>query len=926
MSDLAQPPGDNYRECIDPPTATLLGRTGELERLSALIGAARNGRGGALVVQGDPGIGKTALLDEATRGLNGSRVVRSDGYEAESAMPYATLQRIGTPFAAHLPALPQRQVAALRIAAGIDDGPPPDRYLVALGMLSLLAVAGEDEPLVCVIDDAHLVDPESLEVLAFVARRLRAESVALVFGTRPDARVEVAVAGVPTLELGGLDQLDATHLLNRSARTPVDPFLASRIAEETGGNPLALIDLGRGFTARQLSDSSIAPVPVPVGQRLESYYLGQLEAIPHDAQLWMQVAAAESTGDAALIAEAAARLGLPADAASEAERAGLAVVRDTVEFRHPLARSAVYNSMIAAERRRVHGALRDVAGELGREELAVWHAAAATVGTDAAVAERMESAADAAGGRGGTASRARLLTRAADLTPDGPARDGRLLAAAEAAAGAGAARLALDLLDRLDAERLDPVSLGRMLSLRALLALFVADPRGVTTGASVMLRAAELFHDIVPELEQRTLVRAFELALTAEWAMQDVTLDELGHRLAAGSAVADGPLSIALDALGAHMLRPYEEAVPKMRAVIDMLQEADDAQLLEIGHFGIAVTMALWDEAACVALLERTARAARDAGSLRVLDTVLWLLSLVELVRGDPAASARYVDQVRELRRAIGYDAEQVVNVSYLAWSGAPIELVEQIAEATLATGFAGAWTVAMTGLSIRSIAEGHYRDAFERLQPMIDRPFLQVTYQQLPDYVEAGVRSGNAKAVEAASDRLAHFAAVSGTPWIRGVSERCAALLAPDDLAEAHYQQAIEHLEQSTAPGDLGRARLVYGEWLRRAKRRREAREQLRIALEIFTRVGAPAFADRARRELESTGEHVTRHATGGADDLTPQESTIARLAASGHTNAEIGATLFISVNTVDYHLRKVFRKLGVTSRRQLSERFPID
>lgn len=890
------------------------------------MSAARNGRGGALVVRGDPGIGKTALVDAATRELHGARVVRSDGYEAESAMPYAALQRIGTPFAPHLPALPPRQVAALRIAAGLDDGPPPDRYLVGLGMLSLLAVAGEDEPLVCVIDDAHLVDPESLEVLAFVARRLQAESIALLFGTRPDARVEVAVAGVPTLDLGGLDQLDATHLLNRSANEPVDPFLASRIAEETGGNPLALIDLGREFTARQLSDSSIAPAPVPVGQRLETHYLRQLDEIPHDAQLWLRVAAAESTGDAALIAGAAARLDLPTDAATGAERAGLAVVRDTVEFRHPLARAAVYNGMPAADRRRVHGALRDVADDLGRDDLAVWHAAAATVGTDASVAERMERAADAAGGRGGTASRARLLARAADLTPDGPPRDSRLLAAAEAAAGAGAAQLALDLLGRLDAERLDQVSLGRVLSLRSLLALFIGDPSGILTGTSVMLRAADLFHGLVPELEQRTLVRAFELALTAEWAMQDATLDELGHRLAAGSAVADGPLSIALDALGAHILRPYEEAVPKMRAVVTMLEDVADAQLLEIGHFGIAVTMALWDEATCVAILERTARAARDAGSLRVLDTILWLLSLVELVRGDPAASARYVDQVRELRRAIGYDAEQVVNASYLAWSGAPTELVEQIAEATLASGFAGAWTVAMTGLSIRSIAEGHYRDAFERLQPMIDRPFLQVTYQQLPDYVEAGVRSGNPEAVRAASDQLAHFAAVSGTPWIRGVSERCAALLAPDEIAEAHYRQAIEHLKQSTAPGDLGRAHLVYGEWLRRAKRRREAREQLRLALEIFTRVGAPAFADRARRELESTGEHVTRHTPGGGGDLTPQEGTIARLAASGHTNAEIGATLFISVNTVDYHLRKVFRKLGVTSRRQLSERFPTD
>jgi DNA-binding CsgD family transcriptional regulator len=912
-----------YREFIDAPTTLILGRSGELDRLHALSAGARNGRGGALLLRGDPGIGKTALLDEGTSGLPGVRVVRCDGYEAESAMPYATLQRIGRPFAEHLPALPTRQAAALRIAAGLDDGPPPDRYLVGLGMLSLLAAAGEVEPVVCVIDDAHLVDAESLEVLAFVARRLEAESIALLLGSRPDSRVDLVAAGVPVLDLAGLDTLAAVELLNRSAASPVDPYLAAQIAEETGGNPLALIDLGRDFTARQLTASSIAPVPGPVGPRLEAHYLAQVQGIPHDAQLWLLVAAAESTGDPVIIGEAAARLGLPADAAAEAERAGLVSVHDTVMFRHPLVRAAVYNGMPDADRRRVHEALRAAAAAHGRADVAVWHAAAATVGTDDAVARDLERAADAAGGRGGTASRARLLTHAADLTTVGPARDSRLLAAAEAAATAGAAKLSLDLLDRIHTDSIDPVSLGRALSLRTMLALFVADASGITQGAAVMLRAAGLFHERVPELEQRTLVRAFELALTAEWAMEETTLPELGQRLAAGADVAVGPRALALRALAAHILRPYEEAVPLMREAVAMLRESDDAQLLDLGHFGIALTMALWDERTCVELLERTARAARDAGLLRDLDTTLWLLGLIELVRGDPAASGRHIELVRELRRAIGYDAEQVVNASYLAWSGAPIEVVEQIAQAVLASGFAGAWTVAMTGLSIRSIADGHYRDAFERLQPLINRPFLQVTYQQLPDYVEAGVRSGKPDAVRAAAEQLAEMAVASGTPWVRGVAARSTAMLAPDDEAESLYSAAIEHLEQATLTGELGRAHLVYGEWLRRMKRRREAREQLRLALAIFERVDAPAFAGRARRELEATGEHVTQRTQGdAADALTPQEATIARLAAAGQTNAEIGAALFISVNTVDYHLRKVFRKLEITSRRQLAER----
>ncbi|WP_448062720.1 AAA family ATPase [Cellulomonas hominis] len=901
----------------------MLGRGSELEQLSSLISGARNGRGGALLIRGDPGIGKTALLDEATRTATGTRLVRADGYEAESTMPYAALQRIGAPLAPHLQGLPSRQVAALRIAAGLDDGPPPDRYLVGLGMLSLLAAAGEAEPLVCVVDDAHLVDAESLDVLAFVARRLKAESIALLLTARPDARVDVVAAGVPALDLDGLDPLSAVALLDRSASGPVDPLLARQIAEETVGNPLALIDLGREFTARQLTESSLAGVPVPIGRRLEAHYLGLVDVIPEAAQLWLRVAAAESSGDPGVIDRAAARLGLPADAAAAAETARLATVRDTVVFRHPLVRAAVYNAMTAADRHRVHEALRDVTDELGRPDLAVWHASAAVVGTDEAVAARMERAADAAGGRGGSASRAQLLARAAELTPAGPVRDARLLAAAEAAAAAGAARLAVELLDRIDPAGLDPVGAGRVLELRVALALFVADPAGITGGAAMMLRVADLFHGVAPGREQRALVRAFELALAAEWSMDDLTLPELGRRLAAGAGVAEGPLSVALHALGAHVLLPYAEAVPVMRAAVEMLCGLDDAELLDIGFLGVALTTALWDERTCVELLQRTARAARAAGLLRVLDTTLWLLSLTELVRGDPAASGRYIEQVRDLRRAIGYDAEQVVNASYLAWSGAPTAQVELIAQGVLAAGFGGAWTVAMTGLSIRQIAEGHYRDAFERLSPLVGRPFLQVTYQQLPDLLEAAARSGHPGPAQAAADRLATFAAVSRTPWAVGVAERGAALLEPDDTAEARYLAAIEHLRRTTAPGELGRAHLLYGEWLRRVKRRREAREQLRTALGIFERVGAPAFADRAARELTATGERVPRHVPGDADVLTPQEATIARLAAGGQTNAEIGAALFISVNTVDYHLRKVFRKLAVSSRRQLAEHF---
>ena len=911
---------------IDAVTPFVVGRVPELERLHALAGGARNGRGGSLLIRGEPGMGKTVLLSEFTRTASGTRVLRADGFEAESEMPYATLQRIGRPLVAYLGSLLPTHLMALRIAAGIAEGPPPDRYLVGLGMLSLLAAAGEDEPITCLVDDAHLVDTESLEVLAFVARRLEAERVLLVLATRPDARTDLVAAGVPVLNLEGLDTLTSVQLLNRTAPVALDPMLATRIAEQTGGNPLALVELSGDFNASQLTSSWVAQEPVPVGPRLESHYLQRIEQLPPASRRWLLLAAAESTGDIVLITSAARRLGLAADASAPVELAQLAVVRDSVVFRHSLVKSVIYNTAPDADRRRVHEALGAEADAVGRADVAVWHAAAATVGADEAIAKRLEQAAESAGERGGSASRARLLTRAAELSPDGPVRAGRLLTAAESAAQAGAAGLALDLIGQIDIGTLDPVSAGRVIQLQTLVALFVADRDRILTGAAQMLRAAEMFHGVVPELEQRALIRAFEMMLMAEWAAQDVTLRQLGQRLAAGVDVAGGPMSRILRGLSAHVLLPYEQAVPHMRDALATLFELDDAEVFDGGTVGVALSMALWDERACVELLERSVRTAGDRGRLREVDSSLWLLGLIELVRGDPAASARYVEQVRELRRAIGYDAEQVVNAASLAWAGVPVAQVEFIADAILATGFAGAWTIAMTGLSIREIADGHYRDAYGRLRPMVERQFLQVTYQQLPDYVEAGVRSGNADQVKEAADRLAEFAAHSGTPWVRGVCARSAALLADDDQAEHLYAEAITQLKASTAVADLGRAHLLYGEWLRRAKRRHDAREQLQEALLIFERCDAPAFAARARRELEATGLQSGVDAPRSADDLTPQESAVARLAALGQTNPEIGAALFISANTVDYHLRKVFRKLGVTSRRQLSERFPTD
>lgn len=835
-------------------------------------------------------------------------------------MPFAALQRIGTSLIDHIGALPERQQQALRVAWGIADGPAPDRFLVGLGVLGLFAEASSTSPVVCVVDDAHWLDSESRDVLAFVARRLQAESTVLLLGARDHPESDGQLAGIPVLRLDGLDTTSAVALL--TAASEVDPFAATQIATATGGNPLALIDLARDLSVRQLSRLAVSLEPVPISSQLEAHYLRRVRELAPDARRWLLIAAAEPAGNAELIANSARALALSPDCAHYAEHAHLVSVGDVVAFRHPLVRSAVYGAAHGAERRRVHAALAAQAGALGLVDVEAWHAAESTVGTDTAIADRLHAVAERAGRRGGLVSRARLLTRAADLTPRGPDRDNRLLHAAEAAVNAGAAQLGEELLDRIDPDELEPVHRGRMIMARTAIAIFIADPAKIMRSPADVLAAAGEFHGHDRELEQLALVRAFELAFVADALMQGTTLDELGRRVDAGAHGAGAHADI-LRGLAAHALLPYPDAVPLMRTAYDALMGLDDADLIAFGYVGIILTTALFDKTAGAAYLDRLARIAAEAGALQRLDTVLWVRGLFELDSGNPAAWGAAVKQVRELRRAIGYDAENVVNVAHLAWTGTPLEEIELIAEVVRTTGFGGVHTSAVSALAIRHIAEGRYDDAYRRLKPLMDEPMLQVTYIRLADYVEAAARSGRTADAATAAGRLELMASASGTPMLRGQSERCLALLADDRTAEALYVGGLDHFQRADAPADLGRAHLLYGEWLRRMRRRRDAREHLRTAVAIFDDIDAPAFAHRARTELAATGERPAERQLVGGVEMSPQEATVARMAAAGHTNAEIAATMFISANTVDYHLRKVFAKLGVSSRRQLSERF---
>ncbi|MET0425938.1 MAG: AAA family ATPase [Actinoplanes sp.] len=901
----------------------LLGRERELRELEILIGNARNGRGGSVLLLGEPGIGKTMLLDSATRDLTGARLVRADGFEAESTMPFAAVQRLVRPLRNHLPALPDQHRQALLVAAGETAGPPPDRFLVGLGVLGLLGAAGTDVPVVCAVDDAHHLDAESLDVLAFVGRRLEAESATLLLAGREAAPLTTKTGGIPARRLTGLPPDVAVRLLMRSLDEPIDPAVAVQVAAATGGNPLALVDLAAELTVRQLTESSFGDEPLPIGRRLEQHYLRQVRRLGPEAQLWLLIAAADSTGNLELITAAARELGLPADVAEAVETAGLVELDRVVRFRHPLVRAAAYNAAYGRERRRVHRALAVIAGKLELVERSAWHAAKATLGTDENVAQRLELIADLAAERGGFASRARVLIEASALTPAGGHKYARLVRAAEAALAAGTGQLAKDLLDEIDEELLDPVSRGRLAAVGADYAMFVAAPT-LTRASADMLAAARLFHGHDADREQTSLIKAWDWALAPERLTVGVDWTDLGHRLAEGAQVKDGEAATILRAISAIILLPYREAVPAIRAALDLYDRMEAPSTLKYGHSCIALATALWDVDARHRLLSKWAAAARDAGSLQMLDNALWVLSLAEAMGGTPRQAVRYMEQVRELRRAIGYDAEHVVNVAVLAWTEAARDQVLAVADATYAMGFAGVHATAMAALATVDVAAGRHTEAYDRLKPFVDDPFFHVTPLLWPDYAEAAAHSGHLDEADATVEKLAELADASGSRWARGVALRCRAVVAAarQNADEQTFRAALAELDGCRAVIDEGRAHLAYGEWLRRAKRRRDARPYLRRAAEIFERAAADPFTERANRELEAAGEVRHEALPGRPAELTPQEFTVAELAAAGRTNAEIGATMFLSANTVDYHLRKIFQKLGISSRRQLADR----
>ena len=912
----------------------LVGRDPELEAIDGFLTTARQGLSSVLVLRGEAGIGKTALLDYAASSAADLRVVRVVGVEAEAGFPFAALHRLLVPFLSDLGTLGPSQRTAVSVACGLDDGPAADVMLVGLGALSLLAEASARRPLLVCIDDAHWLDHDSLTVCAFLGRRVHAEGIVVLVAVRSNAAEADTFHGLATLEVRGLDKDSALDLLRSVVRSGLDARVADDLVTATGGNPLALADLGLELSSHQLIGGTVLPEPLPIGSHLEAHYLRQVHALPQATQSWLLLAATEPTGDLGYVSAAAAGVGINSQDASPAEVAGVVSLRSSIEFRHPLVRSAVYGGATSADRREAHRALAGVTTRPADADRRTWHLAAACNGPDEHVAAELESAADRAGDRGGFAGRARCLTRAAELTPDERVRAGRFLAAAEASLRAGSPLQAQSLVDRVDRDVIDEVAIGRSLMLRGGLDITLGKPNAFAFASSRYLDAAIAFRLEAPELEREALLRACEAIVSNESFIGDTTPSTLAEAVTTGAQRNDdAPLAtLFFKAVAALVSDGYVTAAPHLRRAITavLAPEASDEDVLARCVLTTSLCTVTWDHRSRAKVLERASTVARRTGALRDLDIILFCQSMAETDLGRLQAADHHLIEGHQMRSALGATSEMweiYRHPELLAWRATADQIRETLQgtiEASRVLGHRAMVSIGELALTILDLGRGDYQRALCTAQKLVEAPRFGMETRALPNLVEAAARSGDRDLAQHALDMLTTRATASGTPWALGLLTRSRALLSQTSEADSLHRSAIESLASTEALADLARAHLLYGEWLRRRKRKADARDQLRAAHAMFTDMGATAFAERARVGLAATGERARKRSVETLSDLTPQEGQVARLAARGDTNAEIAARLFISARTVDYHLRKVYRKLDVGSRRDLRRVLP--
>jgi len=916
-----------------PRTSAFRGRARERQALDGLLDRVRGGESAVLVIRGEAGIGKTALMRYCARQASGCRLAQVDGVEFETELPLAVLHQLCTPMLSCLAALPEPQQRALRVAFGLAAGPTPDRFVLGLAVLSLLAENAAARPLVCLVDDAQWLDEASSQVLGFVGRRLLAEPVGLLFAVR-EAAGERLFPGLPALTVEGLTDEDARALLTAAVPGHLDKRVCDRIVAETGGNPLGLLELARGMSEAELAGGFAglpqASLPGHLQGRLQDHYLRRVRVLPGPAQQLMLLAAADPTGDATLLWRAAQTLGLGPDAAAAADEEQLLNIGSQVRFRHPLVRSAAYVAGSPEDRRAAHLTLATATDAQTDPERRVWHLAAAATGPDEDVATALEQAAAKIQARAGVAASAAFLQRSVALTAEPGRRADRALAAALANLHAGAFDIALGLLAQAEAHAVDDLQRARVEQLRGQIEWASVSGREAPV---LLLQAAKRLESLDAELARETYLYAWVAShLAGPLAGPGGLLLEVSRAAQAAPqpAGAPRPCDLLLDGLTTMIVQGRAAAEPTIRRAVSAFlgDQVSGEEWLQWGIIAQMAAMAAWDFDSWVALSTRHVELARALGALAPLSIALNGRGSLATQCGDFETATSLAAEKDVVNEVTGIRLAATCDLLLAGYRGRPAEAVPLFTATTedsTARGEGFAVQMANWSAAVLHNGLGRYAEALAVAEPATEETYSPLSTQLvLPELIEAAVRTGRADLAREALDRLSAMTTIEGSDWAKGLEARSRALVSEGQEAEQCYAEAVERLGRTPLRPERARAHLLYGEWLRRENRRLDARHQLHAAYHLFTVIGADAFAERARSELLATGEKVRKREVDTYSQLTPQEEHIVRLARDGRTNPEIAAELFISTRTVEWHLRKVFAKLGITSRRDLHNALP--
>ncbi len=891
-----------------------------------MLASARDGESAVLVVRGEAGVGKTALLRYAARQASGLRISEIEGIQAEMELPFAGVERLCAPMLGRLEVLAEPQQNALRVAFGIASGDAADRFLVAVAVLNLLSATAEQRPLLCLVDDAQWLDAASVEALGFVARRLVAEPIAMIFSLREPVTTR-ALDGVPQLVVEGLHEPDARALLSRVVQGPLDDRVRDRIIAETGANPLALVELSQRMSPSERAGGFAPPAAGDLPSRLEERYLRRVAGLPKVTQRLMLLAAAEPLGDAALLWRAAERLFIDPSALRPAREAGLLEIDDRVRFHHPLVRSAVYRAAPPDERRRVHDALAEVSDDELAADQCAWHRALAAAEPEEAVAADLERSAGRAQGRGGFAAAAAFLERATALTPDPALQTGRALAAAEVSFEAGDFVSTLRLLATAESGPIDGFQRARAMLLRGHAALVSAYG---SEASSLLFQAARELEAFDVTLARRAYLTAWGAAVSANHLGGADVLAQICSAVFALPPLPPNPhpLDLLIEGFALLTTDGRAAATPILQRASRSVMDLSVDDMLRWGWLAPGASSATWDPEGALAGNELKAHLVRQAGALGELPIHLQSLALDRAWRGDLTGAAVLVAESEAVAAATGTDPPPIALLRLRALQGRENDagpLIEGLVEHATQAGQGMAVMVAHWAGSLLNNGLGRYEAAALAAREVIENAIDPWTpLGALPELVEAAMRLGEPELARDAVDRLAAATQPAGTDFALGVEARSRALVSGGEAAEPLFHESIERLGRTPLRPEFARAQLVYGEWLRREGRRGESREQLRIAAGMFTEMGMEAFADRTEAELVAAGAKPRTRRLEVREDLTPQEEQIARLARDGLTNADIGGQLFLSPRTVEYHLHKVFGKLGIDARSGLDAALP--